>query len=141
MKKIIRFIILFLFQGLLAQDNKVIAVSWNTQTKIDFQTYSINCPQFQNEKFFFDFEHFTPVFTEKFSSDLTVNTVNFSVKNLVTQTISTSELGEIKTQNLTENLEVKIQNFKERENSFYSISFVPILKINGNFQKVISFNI
>lgn len=141
MKIYILYSILLFSVFLNAQETKSITINWNNNTKIDFQTYSINCPQFQSENFIFDFEKNTPVYTSKFVTNTSINTTNFILKNIVTQSISSNELGDISKENLKKNIELKIENFKERDNAFYNISFVPILKLNDSFLKVISLEI
>jgi Peptidase family C25 len=141
MKKIIVITFLFLLNLIFAQESKQIVINWNTSTQINYQTFGINCPQFQIENFNFDFNTYTPVFSIKFPASNTVSTTNFSIKNIVSQVISSSELGEIKTENIKNSLSVSIQNFKDRENGYYGISFVPIINENGVFKKIISFTI
>jgi hypothetical protein len=141
MKKYIVLFFLILVNIIFAQDSKQINVNWNNSTQIIYQTFSVNCPQFQTENFNFDFKSYTPIYNIKFSTANSVNTTNFSIKNIVSQEITTAELGDIKIENLKNSLNVTIQNFYERENSYYGISFVPIINENGVFKKIISFTI
>ena len=140
MKKLYSLLFIFMCVFLtFGQEQKTVRLSWIEKTQFIYGKGSYAIPQFNPENFHFD------IINKKASFNLTIETnvlyANdaLEILNPVFETINESELGDLSTKEIPQSLKYNLTSYNARDKFYTQIFVTPILKENGTYKKLISF--
>ena len=133
------FILLFSFVSL-AQQKGSMTVNWTAKSPITIGDNKIIVPQFNPANFQFD--SFNKSFFFNFKIDLSgeIDENSLQIFNVVYESITSSELGELSVVAIPTSINANANNMKSREEFSALISLSPIIKDANGFKRVKSFS-
>ena len=140
MKKLLLSILLFTSSNLFSQNSGSVVLDWMPNSKLSYNTFVLKIPQIKSSGFNFDIGKKAIFFNLRLPSTGLVSENSLRIINVVYETISISELGDLSLKDIPTALNPKLQNIKSRNNSFIEISIAPIIKQGNIYQKVKSFD-
>ncbi len=140
MKKNILFLF-FLFSIVVkAQVNGNFTIDWDNKTTISSETTVYNVPRFQLGNFYFDELQKNILFITKSPVKSPVDERSLQISNVVYESISLSELGDLNPKTIPNQLVVAATNSSARDDLYLSITVSPIIKDGNNYKRVKSFS-
>jgi hypothetical protein len=138
-----KFFLLFflLLEGFVfAQQSNSLSIDWLEKTSFIFGEKKLNIPQFSSDSFNFDFIQKEISFVKKIPVSSFVDENSLQITNVVYETISEIQLGDLSTKAIKSTLHGKLLNVTSRDNFFAMLTFSPIIKDEEGFKKVKSFS-
>ncbi|MDP2061164.1 MAG: peptidase C25, partial [Flavobacteriaceae bacterium] len=139
MKKITIVIIYFMFHISWAQ-NQHYEIKWETASFYSTQYKSFNIPHFNDNQFALN-DDMTVSFTTQWRETSVIDPNSVRLNNVVYQNISKDELGDLTASAIPISPNQTIQMAKGRDVSYAILSLFPIINDNGQFKKIISFDV
>jgi hypothetical protein len=136
MKKIFTLLFVLICWLTKAQQSGSIVVEWTENRDYPFSEFKVSIPQFQTDSYNFNLEKKELVFSKKISLETTVDENSFQVSNLVFETISENELGDLDKTNIKSSLNVSFENVISRDVISGFINFSPIIKDEFGYKKL-----
>ncbi len=140
MKKIATSILILLFFFTNAQNSGKETITWLEKNEIDFGTYKIKTPVFQEQNFNYDFENNTVYFSKKIFSNNYANEKSLKISNVVFEDISSEYLFNINIQNIKATIDAKIENSIARDIIYNTLIVYPFIFKDGVYKKIVSFD-
>ena len=142
MKNTLLFIaLLFVFFSSKAQIKKDFNLEWKTNMDYSSETIKHSIPQFQLNNLYFDDVKKEIFFLANLQVSSGLNEQSATISNLVYETINANQLGDLDLNNIPKSINLKVANFKSRDELSFSISISPIIKEGAMFKRVKSFSI
>ena len=139
MKEKLLLILLIIGSIAFAQERQF-TIDWATSQKISADTYTIEIPSFNAENFSFDFDEGLQ-FVTQWAISSPVNESSITVSNVSYVSISNNELKDLDVNTIPTQLSFSLKNSVARDKQFAVFKLSPIIKDNGGFKKVTSFQI
>ena len=140
MKNYLIFLFLIVSIFLNAQVSNSISINWTNKKEFLVGDASFNIPQFEAINFVFDSSARSILYATKIYNVGLVSETDFEISNLITEDISPTELTELNLKSITSTPNFFIKNIFSRDETSIYISFLPIIKIEGSYKKVLSLN-
>tara|TARA_R110000868_G_scaffold67582_2_gene200416 strand:- start:2858 stop:6688 length:3831 start_codon:yes stop_codon:yes gene_type:complete len=132
---------LYLISSILnAQTVDNIAIEWLDKTEMSFGNTKINIPIFTGNQFHYDTEKKILFYTLNLKGSYAYDKNDVLVSNIIYESVSTEQLGDLKLENIPKAIVPTIQNFKSRGvlKSFLTLS--PIIKDSYGYKRIKSFS-
>ena len=142
MKKNILFLLFVLvcFVGF-AQEQSTVSVVWKPKSSYAIGDNSYLLPQFNVENFQFNAVENSIVFSKTIPTTSLYDEKNaLEISNVVYESISESELGDIVKKNLPSTLQYWTQTYRARDKFYLQFFVSPIISENGVYKKIVSFS-
>lgn len=142
MKKNILFLLFVLvcFVGF-AQEQSTVSVVWKPKSSYAIGDNSYLLPQFNVENFQFNAVENSIVFSKTIPATSLYDEKNaLEISNVVYESISESELGDIVKKNLPSTLQYWTQTYRARDKFYLQFFVSPIISENGVYKKIVSFS-
>lgn len=123
-----------------AQQKGEITIVWTDKSAIQFETYQQIVPKFNPVNFQFDSYKKQLFFNVKLPQSSEINENSLQITNLVYESISETELGDLSLSAIPNRINASVRNAKAREDFFALISLSPIIKDENGFKKIKSFS-
>jgi len=136
MKKLLSVYLILTFTISFAQQKGDLTINWTPISAIPYGDYKITLPQFNPENFEFKSAAGQLIFVKKIPQSSTINENSLQITNIVYESISISELGELKTSVIPSAINATVRNLTARDKKTALLSFSPIIKDAGGFKKV-----
>lgn len=138
MKKIFTFLFVLLSWFVKAQQSGSITIDWTEKKDYSFSDFKVSIPQFQSDSYNFNLQKREIVYSKKISLEALVDEASLQVSNVVFETISENELGDLDKSAIKNGLYATIKNGIARDKISGLITFCPIIKDENGYKKVIS---
>lgn len=139
MKKIVPSLLLLVCFVTSAQQRGDVVLEWIDNTEISYGDYKIKIPQFKSESFYYDEAKKQVFFNLKVPQSQAVDASALQITNIVYESISAMQLGELKPANLPTNTNAVLKSYKARDKFFAFISLSPIIKDGSGYKRIKSF--
>lgn len=139
MKRILQFLIMLTFAGGISQNAQQIVLEWVPLRDVAFGEFSLRMPEIKNEGFSYDYNRRVPFFHFRIPVSFPITAESVAITDLVYETVSASELGDLSSSNLPADISVQVKNVRARDDYFAHVTLSPIINQGGIFQKVVSF--
>ena len=139
MKKIATLYILLLCFFANAQESGTIAIEWLEKSNLIIGINKIDVPQFKSDSYNFDNYNKTLKFIKKFKSSATADENSLQITNVVYESLSEKDLGELAKKNIPTTLLKSLSNSFARDIVYVTLSICPIIKNENGYQRVKSF--
>lgn len=140
MKKIATLLLLLFFCSFYGQNSGTINVEWKEKKEITYGNHKYLIPSFQIENFDFDTDKKKLSFNKKFYTNEIIEENSLTLTNVVYESISEIELGDLTKKDVPSTLKVTLLNINSRNIKQGIISFNPIINDGSGFKKIKSFN-
>ncbi len=135
--------LLFLFISLQIifgqKTNKSFALQWNNTSKITFKEgNSMTLPLLDNNSFD---SHFLPIYNERWNVQKNSKIQNYKITNISFETLSKNLYPVLSQKHLPTKLKSNLEIKNTRNQSFVILNLTPLLYVNGQLKKIISFDI
>jgi hypothetical protein len=142
--RFIVFITLFFFIPVngLAQKllSKSFELEWQGTEKVVLDSKTIwHLPYFQ--KATIDYDKQLPYFFDRWEISFNSKIESYTINNIVYENLLPSEIGDLKINSITENIQLEITALSERSKSYAYISLYPFVKNGNQIQKITSFTL
>ena len=117
-----------------------VTLTWVDKSEIVFSTYKVNVPQFKSENFSFNSSNNSILYTLNLPQSAEINENSLQISNVVFETISQSQLGDLNIKSIPNAINAKIKTTKARDKVFAFLSLSPIIKDADGFKKILSFS-
>lgn len=136
MKKILT--LYFVFSCLItsAQQRGDILVNWLPSKAVAYGDFKITLPQFNVENYEFKADTKALLFSKKIPLSASADENSLQITDIVYETISASELGELSVAAIPTQINASVRNFNAREKTIALFSFSPIIKDGNGYKKV-----
>lgn len=119
-----------------AQSPVNINVAWQENNKLIFDTYNLSVPQFQFANFYFNDVDRTIFFNNKLQITRPVSEKSLVISNIVYETMSQNELGDLNLNNIPSSINASLKTGKARDIDYLFLTFSPIIKTTEGYKKV-----
>jgi hypothetical protein len=136
MKKILHLLIVLNSLCFYAQSPVNINVVWQENNKLIFDTYNLSVPQFQFANFYFNDVDRTIFFNNKLQITRPVSEKSLVISNIVYETMSQNELGDLNLNNIPSSINASLKTGKARDIDYLFLTFSPIIKTTEGYKKV-----
>lgn len=140
MKKIITLCILLNALLAISQEQGNVSLKWTDKKPMSHGQYSYVIPQFNFENYGFDAYLKTLNYTLNIRLNNRVNENSLQITNLVFETITENQLGDLKIKNIPTIFKQSFKNYVAREQVYGKIVLTPIIKEGSSFKKLVSFS-
>lgn len=140
MKKIFFYVLLLSFGFLKGQQSGNIQINWSQSNDVSYGDYKFIVPNFNAENFNFNQQNKSVLFIKKIQINAAVEESSLQISNLTFQDVNQNELGDLSLAAIPSSINATLTNSYAREEVTSVLVFSPIVKENGTFKKVISFN-
>jgi Peptidase family C25 len=140
MKKLILLLLIFISVNVFCQNTGSISLDWSFNNQVSYDSFVINTPKFKGDNFQFDLSKMQIKYVLNIPQNGFVNENSLKITNLVYQSISLENLGQLDVSNIYDNIEEKLINIQSRDEVTANISLNPIIKDGNVFKKIISFD-
>ncbi len=140
MKKILVLVFLLFNCFVFSQNNGSVTLNWSSNSSYSEDNAKFTIPQFDTKNFNFDSYNKTLQYANKFKSNALANENSLVISNLIYQSISEIELGDLSKKNILNSVNFNLQNLISRDVNLVLFTFNPIIKIENEYKKVVSFN-
>ncbi|MBD3583648.1 type IX secretion system sortase PorU [Flavobacterium selenitireducens] len=140
MKKAVLFSILFLSNLCFSQQSGTAALTWTDVSEYVNGGSKARIPQFNVSNMHFDWAEMSLSYTLSVPQNGPVNPTSLQLSNVVYETISQSALGDLKPASVPTVQKATLQSKNARDSYYAVIRLHPIIKENGVFRKLVSFN-
>ena len=139
MRKIISLSLILYSFVCLSQQKGEIAINWTEKTKVSFGSYELKIPQFNPDNFEFDSFKKQLFFKIKLNQPSEIDENNLQITNVVYESVSDVELGDLNLKVIPNSINASIKNLKARNNYFALLTLSPIIRDANGFKKIKSF--
>lgn len=136
MKKILHLLIVLNSLCFYAQSPVNINIAWQENNKLIFDTYNLSVPQFQFANFYFNDVDRTIFFNNKLQITSPVSEKSLVISNIVYETMSQNELGDLNLNNIPSSINASLKTGKARDIDYLFLTFSPIIKTTEGYKKV-----
>lgn len=140
MKKIITALILLTAFLSNSQEQGNVVLNWVEKKAFSYGDYTYTIPQFNHENFQFDNYSRTVHFNLRIKRNNPVSENSLQLSNVVYETMSEEQLGDINAINLPTAFKYSVKNSKARNINYAQISITPIIKEGNSYKKLLSFS-
>ena len=140
MKKILLYVLILLSVGSIAQNRGDIVIEWNKKTALLYGNNTINIPQFNGESYLYDPITKTVIYRDKLTLTTSPESYNVSTENIVYESISINELGDLPVANLPEKPLASILTNRSRNSVENFLTISPIIKDEFGVRRIRSFS-
>ena len=140
MKKKLTLLFLLLNWFAFAQNSGSIILKWSSNTSYSEDNSKFSIPQFDIENLNFDSYNKTLLYATKFKTNSLIDENSLLVSNVNYQSISNTELGDLNNNNILNSVSFKLQNLNSRDVNLILFTFNPIIKIDNQYKKIVSFD-
>lgn len=139
MKKL--FFVLFLFVNFIcvAQKSGDVIIDWLPSSKLAFNTFEVNVPQFKSG-YEFDFNKKQLFFNLKSNCSGAVDEKSLTITNIIYESIPETELGDLTKKNIPSGINPKLKNVQARNETLFQITISPIINVGNSYKKIKSFS-
>ncbi len=138
-KLILAFLLLYTF-FCFAQQRGEVTLNWSEKSTIIIGEYKVIIPQFNPDNFQFDAVKKELFFTLKTPQTFKVSENSLQITNVIYESISLNELGDLSTTAIPTSINASIKSFQSRNDFFALITLSPIIKDATGFKKLKSFS-
>ena len=117
-----------------------VVLNWTNKSTMSFGSYSVLIPQFNSENFEFDNYNKQLFFKLKLPIPNEINENSLQITNVVYESISSLELGELEVAKIPNKINETGINSFARDKFYFLLSLSPIIKEGSNFKKIKSFS-
>ena len=139
MKKSTSLFIFFICLLAHAQQSKNISIEWSQKQSFSVGTIKVNVPQFQSENYVYDSYAREIKFNLKLEVGSYIDVNSLLITNVVFETISDVELGDLSRKAIPTVLQKSLVNSIARDKYSLLLSLSPLLKEGNTYKKVKSF--
>ncbi len=140
MKKIVYLITLLISALSFAQQKGEMTINWTPKSSVNIGEEKVAVPQFNPLNFQFDNYNKQVFFNFQIPVAATVNESSIQITNIIYESITRQELGDIVISNIPGAPNAVAKNLKSRDDLFAFISLSPIIKEGDSFKKIKSFS-
>lgn len=140
MKKTILFIVIFLNSFAFSQHTENVVIDWNSNVQYKIGESIVNVPQFDYHFFDFNFSLMKIQYKKTLNLENEIDVNSLKISNVVMQTISDSELYDLKKSEIPNKLNASLQVVRARNQNKGLITISPIIKQGEEFKKIVSFS-
>ncbi|NUY80715.1 type IX secretion system sortase PorU [Flavobacterium sp. MAH-1] len=140
MKKAVLFLIVFISNYCVAQQSGTATLHWLENSDYVSGEYKARIPQFDVRNMIFDKSTMALTYSLSIAQNGPVNPASLQITNLVYENLPASGLGDLKTSSIPTSVKTKLQNKNARDSYYAIITVSPIIKENGAYKKLVSFN-
>ena len=138
-KNIATYLLLLSTFFVFGQEKGVITINWIEKRVMSNGSYKVDIPQFSSECFNFDSQKKSISFNLKIKLPNLVSDNSLQISNLVYESISQSELGDLAINEIPGLQNFSIKSNNARNNYFGIIVISPIIRDGSSFKKLKSF--
>jgi hypothetical protein len=137
----VKFLFFFLISiATFSQQKGDVSLVWIEKSEFSFSSFKYTIPQIKSENFTFDISKRVAYYNLNLPQTELFDENSLQITNVIYETISTSELGDINLNNIPNSINAKLRSTVSRDQIFAFISLSPIIKNADGFKKVISFS-
>jgi hypothetical protein len=138
MRKLLLFNLLLISYISNAQTRGDITIEWLDKSEMYYGDFNINIPRFSGNEYHYDASKKALNYTTKINALGYFDDNNIQISNIIYESISASQLGDLNIENIPNTLDVSLKTTNSRgvKQSFLSLS--PIVKSEFGFKKIIS---
>ncbi|RZJ70318.1 type IX secretion system sortase PorU [Flavobacterium sp.] len=140
MKKAVLFLIFLTSTFCIAQQSGTATLQWKNVSIYRDGDFKINIPQFTSANMVVDAGSRVLLYKLSLLQNSPVNPSSLQITNAVYEPMAASELGDLKTANIPTQQKSVLKSKSARDQFFAIISLHPIIKENGGYKKLVSFN-
>jgi hypothetical protein len=140
MKKNLILFTLLLSAACYSQKARPITIEWIDNKPISYGDYTVNVPQFKTDSYNYNDSKKEIQFLLKIPTANFINENSLQLFDVVYETISENQLGELNKTTLSSSLNASLSNIIGRDNITALLKLNPIIKEENNYKRVISFN-
>ena len=124
----------------LAQIKGDAVMEWTDKIEMSYGDFNVIIPKFTGNSFHYDASKKTLLYTFKIKEPITFNEGKVTITNATYETITTSQLGDLASENIpkTINASLKINISRDIKEAFINLS--PIIKDDFGFKRIKSFS-
>ncbi len=123
-----------------SQINSSFTIDWQNKKEMSFGEYKIIIPYFTGSSFRFDTTKKTITLQLKLDESGSSNGNSVVLTNVIYETISISDLGDLTAENVPDKLNESIKTVVARDKKQSFLSFFPIIKDGNSYKRVKSFS-
>lgn len=139
MKKITLLLLLISSYVSFAQQRDNVTIEWIDNSGIYSEQVQIKAPIFKSSRFQFDYEKKAVLFNLKIPVSGFADEGSLQITNIVYETISREQLGDLRITSIPSSIEARIKNMNNSASQKAVLSLSPIIKSGNTFQRVKSF--
>ncbi|NMH29669.1 type IX secretion system sortase PorU [Flavobacterium silvaticum] len=139
MKQIVLILTLFASYLCTSQSGSV-RLSWAQDQEFAYGDSKINIPHFDPEFMSYDLGTKSLKFQYTVKVTSAVNPQSLQITNTVYESIGTAQLGLLSQSSIPSSINTRLQSRQAREDIYASIELNPIIKDNGSFKRLVSFD-
>jgi hypothetical protein len=139
MKSKLLFLIFFISLLSYGQQSNDVSLIWQDNVPSAVGNVSYSIPQFQPQYMQFDSSKKALLFISSLSVSSPVNQNSLQVTNIVYETISREQLGQLSATALPSSVNAKLQSSHARSEWFATLTLSPIIQEGGSYKRVKSF--
>ena len=117
-----------------------ITIEWTEKTEMNFGNFKINIPQFTGNNYQYDATQKTLFYTINLNESREFDENNIKITNVVYESISTSQLGDLAIENIPKTVRPSIKNTTSRDLKQSFLTLSPIVKDEYGFKRIKSFS-
>jgi hypothetical protein len=136
MKKTFSLYLLFACLFSLAQQRGDVSINWQPTKAVSYGDFEVMMPQFDLKNFQFKTDTGQIIYNLKIPQSTSVSESSLQISNVVYESISVADLGELETKSIPSAINAKLSNSKSRDKHIAVLSFFPIIKDGSGYRKV-----
>ncbi|EIA10358.1 type IX secretion system sortase PorU [Flavobacterium frigoris] len=140
MRKILFFNLLLISFTTFAQTRGNITIQWMEKTEMDYGNFKINIPQFSGNEYHYNASDKALYFILNINEPESFEENNIEINNVVSESISASELGNLDIRNIPKSITSSLKNSNSRGTKQSFLTLSPIINTEFGFKKIISFS-
>jgi hypothetical protein len=139
MKKLLLCAFFLLSISSIAQNSGDIVIEWNKKTALHYGSNTINIPQFDGQSYLYDPLSKTVFYTDKISLTTSSESNTVKLENIVYETMSLNELGDLSVANLPNNPQASVRTNISRNSTENFLTISPIINDEFGLRRLRSF--
>ncbi|GGB76789.1 peptidase C25 [Flavobacterium suaedae] len=141
-KQLLSYILLLSFLALpvLGQQSGSITLNWKDNVKTSVGNYPVTLPEFQAEYMQYDATSSKLYFAFNIPVNASVNSATLNITNVLYEDITSSQLGDLNSENLDNDIKATVTPVKARSNWYASLKLSPVIKKGNSYKRIKSFN-
>lgn len=140
MKNILILLLFFTSFFVHSQQNRTLNIDWIEKTEFSYGNFKFNIPQYKSDSYNFNIDKKELQFVQKIPVNSSVDENSIQASNIVYETISDYQLGDLSRKNIPSQLNLVLKNIYSRDEITALLSFSPIIKEGSEFKKIKSFS-
>lgn len=124
----------------MAQQTSYLTLDWIEKTNYPYNDFKFTIPQFQSDSYNFDPIKREIIYSKKIPSIVFIDENSIQVSNVVFETISELQLGDLNKSNIPNTVNPKIKNIVARDQIYALLTFSPIIKDENGYKRITSLN-